>query len=63
MENEAIDFAVWIANNWFIPSNVGGMWKLDKNDENFTLTVKEAIDNLFSTEQLYKWFRNKSGEF
>lgn len=56
--NEAIEFANWLANQWFKPTSDG--WKIDiKNPE---CGIEILGVNWFMTEDLYKHFVENGSE-
>ena len=60
---EAIRFADWIKNNWFIPKNNGDSWKLDMFHDEFQPTMDIEHNRFYTTEQLWDMFKSGKGEF
>lgn len=58
---EAIDYANWLNNNWYIPTGTDGAWRI--NVEHVECGIEEPRINLFTTEELYNKFQKKEGEF
>ncbi len=56
---EALDFADWINNNWYIPATGG--WRIEVENIEFILPHPKV--NYFTTEELFSKFSNGEGEF
>ena len=61
--NKLIDFLDWVHNNWYIPFGTDGEWKLDVENEEYTLTVPSEYENCFTSEVLAIKYLNGEGGF
>jgi len=57
---EAIEFANWLNNNWYVPTGIDSMWKVDVEHPEYEKERLGVPDvNLFTSEELFKKFFNK----
>jgi len=60
-KEELSDFLDWVHNNWYIPFGSDGQWKLDVDNEEYTLPIPPDGLNCFDSDYIASRYLNGEG--